>query len=499
MLKNSFFEVSLRKLTADSQSVGKSIDDYLNKLADRLEILFPLSRTSVQVRDLLDQEEAKQSVVMCGFSGGADSLFLLLWLKAHYPKLASRAVALYFDHRTRPRQNEKETDFAGAVASQLGYQLRQGAAEGSPSRTEEELRDVRFKFFEDEMERASASVLLLGHHADDMAETFLLRAARGSGPDGLSAPRPINTHTGKVDHRRVRPLLNLSAEEIRGFLTEEEIPFIEDPSNRSDRYARNRIRNAVMPIWKGASDRDLLLGVGRSRMQLEEITDLLNALAEKYFPFGFGESTLTENSKTIPTAVLRHGLQQWIGHHGLSVSATLADCILEAAQSEENGKFSVGSGKWVCLEKGSVKYTERLVGSDWDWVGFSPESTLFFPNGSSLTCRLVDADPSILREISCGNVDRRTRAYLSITNGEFSGMAVRLWMDGDRYHPLGAPGSKNVADCLAERRVEREVRVTLPVVTFSGDIVWVPGLEPSDKHRVSGSTERLLSLTYQSA
>ncbi|MET0262397.1 MAG: tRNA lysidine(34) synthetase TilS, partial [Rariglobus sp.] len=153
------------------------------------------------------------------FSGGADSLALLLLLWAHWPERRASLVALHFDHRLRGRSSTADARFCERVCVALG--VRSVAGEWDQARkgaSEAEARAARFVFFQSEMKRRKIRALWLGHQQDDIAETILMRLARGSGTAGLAAPRPLQAMPGERVH--VRPLLTLKKEALTAALTE---------------------------------------------------------------------------------------------------------------------------------------------------------------------------------------------------------------------------------------------------------------------------------------
>lgn len=108
-------------------------------------------------------------------------------------------------------------------------------------RDEAALREIRFGFFREILEKTHSDRIALAHHRDDQAETVLFRFLRGSGARGLGAMRP---RSGEI----VRPFLAVSRAEIRAYAAAEDVSFRDDASNFSDAYARNRLRHEILPI-----------------------------------------------------------------------------------------------------------------------------------------------------------------------------------------------------------------------------------------------------------
>ena len=179
------------------------------------------------------------------FSGGTDSLGLLLLLWGHWPERRRQLVALHFNHRLRGRAADADERFCRRVCAALGVRMRVGHwRRRRRGASEEEARVARFDFFDRAMHRDRAQALWLGHHQNDIAETMLMRLARGSGTAGLAAPRPVQSVGGRV---RLRPLLTLQKAAITAALREADGVWREDRSNAGGGFFRNRIRHRVLP------------------------------------------------------------------------------------------------------------------------------------------------------------------------------------------------------------------------------------------------------------
>src|SRR5208283_880112 len=183
------------------------------------------------------------------FSGGADSLGLVLLLWAHWPARRARLTVLHFDHRLRGAESTADARFCRRVCASLGVPLVSGRwTTGRGNRSEGAARAGRFAFIESEMSRRRLRVLWLGHQQDDVAETMMMRLARGSGAAGLAAPRAVHAFApGKAARGRfhVRPLLSLKKAEMIRALRACGAGWREDSSNDKGIHFRNRLRRDV--------------------------------------------------------------------------------------------------------------------------------------------------------------------------------------------------------------------------------------------------------------
>lgn len=240
------------------------------------------------------------------FSGGADSLALLLLVWAHWPERRARLKALHFNHRLRGRESRTDEAFCATVCAGLGVPMVRGEWSGAHrGASEAEARAARMEFFERE-----GRVLWLGHQQDDIAETMLMRLARGSGTAGLAAPRPMNAPArGRV---HVRPLLTLKKAEIGAKLRTAGIPWREDKSNGSGRFLRNRMRRDVLKAWAAAAERDALAGAARSRELLEEDDAALEVWLDSLAAVKADGALVLKNLAGKPRALTRRALHRWL-------------------------------------------------------------------------------------------------------------------------------------------------------------------------------------------
>ena len=215
--------------------------------------------------------------IVVAFSGGPDSLALLLAAKRLAPTLGLSVVAAHVDHRLDPGSAAR-AEGARRLAAQVDVPFRllvapAGAAAGGESR-EAAARRVRYRLLDELRRELGARWLLTAHHADDQAETVLLRLAQGSGLAGLAGMA--------VRHDAVlRPLLLLQRRDLLAVVAEGLVP-LDDPTNRNLAVPRNHLRHRLLPAFGedvAASARAVaaaaaVLGAGVERRLLALLPDL---------------------------------------------------------------------------------------------------------------------------------------------------------------------------------------------------------------------------------
>lgn len=273
--------------------------------AERLAVVIPRERLDPAVLRWAEGSSPR-ALWSVAFSGGADSLALLLLLWAHWPERRRRLRVLHFNHRLRGGESRADVTFCRRVAKALGLTFITDSWAGHhPRASEADARAARMAFLE-----KHARVVWFGHQQDDIAETMLMRLARGSGTGGLAAPRPVQPHPGGRVH--LRPLLGLKKTEITAALRQVGASWREDSSNAGYQYLRNRVREKVIPLWVRAAERDALAGAARSRHLLEEDDAALEAWLAEINPFHRRGVLALDLLAGKPRALLRRALHRWL-------------------------------------------------------------------------------------------------------------------------------------------------------------------------------------------
>lgn len=289
------------------------------------------------------------------FSGGADSLALLLifWAEAE-GRWGRDFVALHFNHRLRGRAADADERFCRKVCAALGVKFvsaRWTAARADAS--EAEARAARHDFFAREMKRRRLRLLWLGHQQDDIAETLLMRLARGSGTGGLAAPRPVQPQADGRVH--LRPLLTLKKADLVAALRASGARWCEDATNAGDAFLRNRVRRAVVPAWARAAGRDVLAGAALARERLEEDDAALEAWLDQLAPLR-GRTLDLARLTGKPRAVWRRALHRWLlaARPTTDLSRQGFEQLLEAIERGRDTRFSLGAKAFAVVRAGKL-------------------------------------------------------------------------------------------------------------------------------------------------
>jgi tRNA(Ile)-lysidine synthase len=257
----------------------------------------------------------------------------------------------------RGRAAEADEKFCATVCAALGVKFVAGrwraARKGA---SEAEARTARFDFFQREMRRRKMRLLWLGQQQDDIAETMLMRVARGSGAAGLAAPRPAQALPG--DRWHLRPMLTLKKAEIVAALRAAGASWREDATNADGDFFRNRIRRDVLPRWQKAAQRDALAGAALARELLEEDDVALEGRVNELAPLLPDHSLSLKKIAGQPRAIMRRALHRWLlaQPRAGELSRQGFEALLAAVERGAPTRHSLGREGFAVIRGGFLRY-----------------------------------------------------------------------------------------------------------------------------------------------
>lgn len=432
-----------------------------------------------------------EPVIAVAVSGGADSVALLAALYAD-EALRPRLHVLHYDHRVRGSESAGDAAFVAALAAAIGVPCHLGRRETVGAGSETALRHARQAWFARAMSGLGARALCLGHHLDDRMETFLLRGARGAGAEGLAAPRRIQGFRDGTF--RLRPLLGHRRAVIRAALFNAGVPWREDATNADRAVPRNRVRAEVIPAIESSMGPGWAAGVARAAENLGEAADALRTwLADLGAQPDAAGRCRVAALRDRPRALARLACSELLWSHGVEdLAGPSFESLVDAVVAGRSGRFQVGGLGW--------DLAEGWLAPEAAPAGWGDVVRPLPADGTRAECGLaaerVMVDAALWDRLSRGDIPPSHEVYLDVAPGAVVGWRSRL--PGDRYQPLGAPGTAKVSDLLIDRKVPHAERDALPVVLLAGEVVWVPGVPPVDNLRLRGPCEGALRLTWQS-
>ena len=210
--------------------------------------------------------------VLCAVSGGADSMCLLAQMLSLAAQTGFTVLCAHFDHRQRGEESQRDAEFVRAYCAEHAVPCFVEAYEGG-RRDEAALRDARYAFLRRVAAEHNCRWIATAHTADDQLETMLLNLARGSGLRGMTGIAPVQ---GDL----LRPMLDTTRADVEDYLRAHQIPHVEDSSNASDAYARNRLRRSAVPAMLSVNAQAVRHAAETAAL-LREDADFLDSLARQ--------------------------------------------------------------------------------------------------------------------------------------------------------------------------------------------------------------------------
>jgi tRNA(Ile)-lysidine synthase len=415
------------------------------------------------------------SRVLVAVSGGADSVALLSLLHYVADNLQLTLEAAHLDHALRKASRE-DARFVEKLCLDLKIPLTverrdvAGIARQRKANLEEAAREVRRDFLNSTALSHDCQFIALGHHADDQAETFLLRLLRGSGSSGLAG-------MCLSDHQVVRPLLPFRRSELRSYLAREGLVWREDESNLDTSFTRNRIRHQLVPLMESFNPNSsgLIAGLCEQLQQdnaywadlVDQETAHCCRLEEGVITLD--QQRLTKLAPALAGRVVRSALHKARGNlRGLS-SVHVKDILQLACKGPIQGELSL-PGAWVARRYHKI-YLHK------DKPAAVPLLAMELPGPG--VYRLPDNRTLTLSLSAQATGESVETAEFSASEMNFP-LLLRQWRPGDRFRPTGMAGSKKIHDLFVDLKLSREIRDKALLLLKDEEIVWVLGLRRAE-------------------
>ena len=378
--------------------------------------------------------------VTAAVSGGADSIALLFALYLLKDELEIELEAAHFNHHLRGDESDRDEAFVREFCCRYDIPLHVGSGVIVPGKKglEAAARDARYAFL-----RALPGKVATAHTADDNAETVLMRMIRGTGLKGLGAIAPAS---GNV----IRPMLTVTRAEVEKFLAEYALPHVEDSSNGSDTFLRNRVRRDIMPllraenpkIGENLSSMALLLRQDESCLQAD-IPDSLPEVLEL---------------RAMEPALRRRALEQFLKHSG--VKEPEQSHILQAEQlvfhRKPSARMQFPGGVTIGREYGRLVRIEDTAGI--------PETALAVPGTTQIGNLRFSCE-------AAADLDEKPDSFLVKPKGT---LIIRSRRTGDEMRLSG--GTKSLKKMYIDRKIPAARRAQLPVLADDRGVLAVFGL-----------------------
>jgi tRNA(Ile)-lysidine synthase len=424
---------------------------------------------------LLDVEKT----ILVGVSGGADSIVL-----AHLLHKTGYNIAVAHCHfNLRGKDADDDQEFSKKFAKKLNVPFftvkfeTQTYADTRKVSIQMAARNLRYFWFEKICNENHYSQIAVGTHLTDNIETFLFNATKGTGLNGLRGIKPKNK---KV----VRPLLQVTKEDIYTYAKSEGLEWREDVSNQSIKYHRNKIRHKILPVLKEINP-NLEATFQRNFKRLsrldsfvqQEVDALWNSwVKDDNKEFHISISDLKSNS--FSDVVLTYKLQP------LGFNISQIDDLLHAITGQPGAIIS-SKDYHIYIDREEIFVQQKRffsIPNQYLITEFLGEIT------KPLTLKFKDHHAKDFTPESDKN-----SAYFDFDTLRFP-LTLRKWEKGDRIKPFGMKGSKKVSDLLIDAKIPLHKKEDIWVLLSKNEICWVVGIRSSESFKIVANTERVYSI-----
>ena len=444
-------------------------------------------------------------------SGGPDSTALLYCLAGLRDSMNLSLHLAHLNHDFRGEEAEEDARFAAELARKLG--LPRTVDEADPiayqkehklSSFEEAAREVRYDFLTAVAHKVGAFAIVLGHTADDQAETILMHLLRGAGLPGLMGMQEVTEWRSPrppLKGTLYRPLLEATRKETKAYCLELGIPFREDSTNLSMKFTRNRVRHQLLPVMQDYNSRvrEALVRTGRS---VSEAVGYLEGELDNIWP----------NISTSKGGSIYLDSQRFNVLHpyfqGLALRRAygeVKDNMRRLTDRHVKSMLKVAAGppgKIVNLPGGLVmRLTDaQIVISHSECAGVTQrhlveEYPLKVPGVTHIPGWIVTIEMTSVPS-NADTSDPMTAFFDMDRLG--SGLSVRTRRKGDYFQPMGMSGRKKLKDFLIDLKVPRELRDAVPLLVSDKGILWVVPYRLSEVAKVREGTRKVVLIRWKS-
>ena len=443
-------------------------------------------RFKIHLQERFPEMQGKK--ILVAISGGIDSMVML-------NLLSQLNVDLYLAHcnfNLRGKDANDDEKFVKAEALKYDKPLHlihfdtKHYADQHKISIQMAARDLRYRWFQEQLQEHGYDYIVTAHHADDNLETFFINLSRGTGIEGL-------TGIPEKSDIILRPLLPFSKDEIKNYALKNQLKWREDLSNLDNKYVRNKIRNELVPVLKDINPTFLdsfSTTIKNLKGTQEIVNDQLSGIRDNLIQKNNDEnssvisfkvdalSEISENSAYLYELFYPYGFNQW-----------------EDIRSLINGQ----SGKQIHSKTHRLlKNREHLLLSEIRNNGISSanlkiskETSVIDLNDMTLEFSTVLlGDSGYFEHIDQGaDTAHFDKELLTFP------LSVRKWEKGDYFYPIGMKGKKKLSKFFKDEKYSLLQKENIWLLCSGDDIIWLIGKRMDDRYKISDKTKFILKAT----
>ncbi|MBE7091629.1 MAG: tRNA lysidine(34) synthetase TilS [Clostridiales bacterium] len=421
----------------------------------------------------------KNDDVIVGFSGGADSVALLYSLKI----LGYNVKALHIEHGIRGDEALHDADFTKDFC--LRYNIEYFIehinvpeyAEKNGLSLETSARIERYRIFSEYSKKYSCPVAV-AHNKNDQAETVLMHLLRGSGLNGLVGMKPKFNNI-------IRPMLDITRDEIEVFNAKNNLPFVIDSTNYSNEYTRNKIRNNVIPVLNEVFNTNCVENIAQCSKILNEYNQYFFNITEKYAKEHIFvadqkvELSICAVPRVIFIELIKKAIELLCGNI-VDIERIHLENIFDLINKE--------SGKEVhlpCSIKAKKVYNKIIFTN----INENFEAKFDFKINDEIYWKnyIIKNNfvTSVKKQPFCEHLD-----FDKLPNN----LVLRTRKSGDFIYPLGSNGKCTIKKYFIDKKIPSDIRNSIPLLASGNEIFAIIGYTVSQKAKITENTKKIIKI-----
>ena len=407
-------------------------------------------------------------------SGGMDSMVLLQL----FHQLNYEIAVLHCNFSLRNLESDGDEEFVKYYCESKKIPLfvqkfdTKQFAEDAKLSIQVAARKLRYDWFYEQLADENFDYILTAHHLDDSLETFLINLTRGTGLEGLTG---IPAQNDKI----IRPFLPFSRVEIEKYIQENNLQWREDSSNASDKYFRNKVRHAIVPVLKELNP-NLLSSFQNTLENLQQTQSLVEDASKLVFQIVVQEEANQLKFNLIELLKLPNYaayLYQWLKDFGFSAWQDIYDLV-----SAQSGK-QVFSESHILLKDRDflILYAKEI---------YSDKEEYFIPKELQ--------EVKVPLKISFCNINdiSNTNSNCIFVDEDFLQfpLTIRKWEEGDYFYPLGMLGKKKLSKYFKDEKMSLIDKTNQWLLCSDNQIVWVIGKRQDERFKITENTNHKLQI-----
>ncbi|MBQ6516329.1 tRNA lysidine(34) synthetase TilS [bacterium] len=436
-----------------------------------------------RLKNFLDKYNLKGKTILVGFSGGFDSMCLLDMLFKIEAEYSLKVVAVHLNHNWRGEEALQEQEKCKAFCEDRRIEFYTKTASAGLKQTETVARALRYKFFDEAIDKYKADAFFTAHNKNDNAETILYRIVKGTGVNGLR---------GIAEHREIfyRPLLNISRAEIEKYCEDNELSPNFDSSNNDIKYKRNFIRHKVIPMLEKINP-DVMEALSSLINLANEDYDVVEEYLDELRKIIFDKkSIITQEFLKLSQNVQRRIIYDWVLEHGLDYDYDVINRICMFINENKNSKSgmskSLSAESWLFVNRDVVEIINKTK-------KLEDEVTVRVCGEYKIGDYIFELCGYTGEEIDEFPDDSMCYSYVDLSRVDID-FVLRTRRDGDIINPLGMAGTMKLKKYFTGKAIPKHIKENLILLCKENEILWVPGYGLSDKIIVDKNPTHVLIL-----